>query len=171
MEQTLSIKDNIDHILSGCATILPEGFQIMLYKDPSSWQEAVKAYGSKAVCNTVAEWLSESYRRTFGAAFLFSDACLSFEFQYHLNAYLCTQGLRHLRHITTFAIPKKLLERACRSVEIDTNDIWKWSQRLMFRYFFGIRKELKCTERDPYCRRLFGTVRRIPFLTKPRSKV
>ena len=166
MEQNQLLKNEASKILSECTTVMPYGFQIVLSKNTSAWQNAVKTYGSRSLCDAAAEWLSETYQNEYGKAFLFSEACLSFELHYHLNAYLYTQGLRHLRHITTLAIPKNLLERACRSVEIDTGDVWKWSQRLMFRYFFGIRQELKRTERDPYCKKLFGSVRRIPFLFK-----
>ena len=159
-------KEALDALLLPCTKVLPEGFRIDLSKDPAAWNDAVHRYGGQALCRGCARWFVAAYRETFGEEFLFSVPCMTFELKYHLDAYLWTQGLRTLRHVTTLAIPKRRLERACRSVEIDTGDVYRWGQRLMFRYFFGVLPRYRCTDRDPYAVSIKGRYVRIPFSRK-----
>ena len=151
MKQNSSLtKDTLDSLLSPSVTVMPEGFAINLELDPKSWSDAVRSYSGRAVCDATAAWLSAAYREAYQSAFLFSERCMSHELRYHLYAYLWTQGLKHLRPITTFLFPKARLIRSCRSVEIDVNDVYKWNQRIIFRYFAGITEEYRRTDRDPY---------------------
>jgi hypothetical protein len=161
-EPTLS--ETIRDLLLPSTDVKAEGFRILLSDAPQRWQSAVQTFGSRAVSDACAAELNALYRKAFSKPFLFSDRCLSFELHYHLNAYLWTIGRGKRRHITTFVIPRKRLERACRSIEIDTTDVYYAPQRLMFRYFFGIRAEYLRTVQDPYAIRLWGRFLRIPLL-------
>ena len=150
-------------LLFSCTEILPEGFRIDLSKDPAGWAALCRETGSKPLCAFLSEALSEAYKARFSEAFLFSERCMTFEIKYHLNAYLCVKGLRYMRHVSTLLFPKPVLDRACRSIEIDTTDVYKLSQRLAFRYFFGIRREYRRTDRDPYAKPRGKRFVRIPF--------
>ncbi len=150
-------------LLFSCTEILPEGFRIDLSKDPAGWAALCRETGSKPLCAFLSEALSEAYKARFSEAFLFSERCMTFEIKYHLNAYLCVKGLRHVRHVSTLLFPKTILDRVCRSIEIDTTDVYKLSQRLAFRYFFGIREAYRKTGRDPYAVGIGRRMLRVPF--------
>ena len=150
-------------LLFSCTEILNEGFRVDLSADPVGWAALSRALGAKRLCLAVARLLCDAYRSRFSEAFLFSERCISFEFRYHLNAYLWTQGLKRIRHISTLLLKRSVLERKCRSVEIDTNDVYRKSQRLAFRYFFGVLPAYRRTARDPYAKPFRGRYLRIPF--------
>ena len=150
-------------LLARCTSVLPEGFRIDLSKEPDAWAALSRAIGSKRLCAAAAAWLSAAYRERFSEPFLFSGRCMTFELRYHLNAYLCVLGLRRTRHVSTLLFSKAALEQKCRSVEIDTNDVYRKSQRLAFRYFFGIAGAYRRTARDPYAKPFRGRYVRIPF--------
>lgn len=151
------------NLLFRCTEILPEGFRIDLSVCPAEWDAVSRAIGTKRFCAWACSALSRAYEARYGTPFLFSERCMTFELRYHLNAYLCVKGLRHVRHVSTLPIPKRLLDRACRTVELDVTDAYRLSQRIAFRYFFGIRKELRRTDRDPYAKRFGAKYVRIPF--------
>ena len=146
--------------------LLPEGFQVDLSLNLGLWSYYVSSSGGKALCDAAATWLCSAFYEQFGEPFLFSNSCISREFRYHLYAYLWTQGLKRLRPLSTALFSRERLIRSCRSVEIDRNDAYRWTQRVIFRYFSGVRKEYKRTERDPYSIRVFGKLVRIPFVRK-----
>lgn len=150
-------------LLFSCTRIQKEGLRIDLSKDPAGWAALCRAFGAKPLCAFLSEALSNAYKARFSEAFLFSERCMAFEIKYHLNAYLCVKGFRHVRHVSTLLFPKPVLDRACRSIEIDSADVYKIHQRLAFRYFFGIRKECRKTARDPYAKRIGTRLFRIPF--------
>ena len=150
-------------LLLRCTEVLPEGFRVDLSADPDGWAEMTRALGSKRLCAFVAETLSDAYRTQFRTPFLFSVRCMTFELKYHLNAYLCVKGLRRTRHVTTLLFPKDLIERKCRSIEIDTNDVYRLTQRMAFRYYFGIDRVFRRTARDPYAKKIGNRYVRIPF--------
>ena len=150
-------------------TIVPEGFSVDLTKAPNAWSDLSRSLGGRALCRAAADVLCAAYRDTYGREFLFSEACVAFELKYHLDAYLYTQGLRRLRHVTTLLFSKARLARSCRTVEIDVRDAYLWKQRLMFRYFFGVRKALRRTPRDPYALRFGDRLMRVPFGKKKRG--
>lgn len=166
MKREALTKKALDALLGPCTTVLPEGFRINLALSPAAWNEAVHRYGGVPLCRACASWLAASYRAANGEPFLFSEPCMAFEFRYHLNAYLWTQGLRTLRHVSTLILPKRRIERVCRSIEIDTGDVYRWTQRLMFRYFFGILPQYRRTARDPYALLWRGRYVRVPFAKK-----
>ena len=143
--------------------VLPEGFRIDLTGAPEQWNALSLALGSKQLSRICAETLEKAYERAYHEPFLFSARCMAFEFRYHLNAYLWVKGFRKLRHVTTLILKPARIERTCRSIEIDRNDVYRWTQRLLFRYFFGVRKGYRRTERDPYAIRRKGRFVRMPF--------
>ncbi len=159
-------KSELIALLSSCVTFLPEGFAVDLSLNPSLWSWFVKSAGGRSFCDAVAEWLCAEFRKQYGSSFLFSESCVSHELRYHLYAYLWTQGLKRLRPLSTMLFSRDRLVRSCHSVEIDVNDAYAWKQRIIFRYFFGIRKEYRRTPYDPYAAFVFGKTRRIPFLHK-----
>ena len=154
---------DVNELLLRCTEVLPEGFRVDLSADPDRWAAFVRAFGSKRLCAFVAETLKSMYKKQFSEAFLFSVRCMTFELRYHLNAYLCVKGYRRMRHVTTLLFDRNLIERKCRSIEIDANDVYRLSQRIAFRYFFGIDRIFRRTARDPYAKKLGGVYLRIPF--------
>ena len=150
-------------LLLRCTEVLPEGFRVDLSVEPDGWAALSRALGSKRLCAYVAETLRAMYRKRFSETFLFSVPCMTFELRYHLNAYLCVKGYRRTRHVTTLLFNKDMIERKCFSIEIDRNDVYRLTQRVMFRYFFGIDRMYRRTARDPYAKKLGGLYLRIPF--------
>ena len=143
--------------------VLPEGFRIDLSERADEWAALSRELGSRRLCAFVAETLRSMYRKRFSETFLFSVRCMTFELMYHLNAYLCVKGLRRTRHVTTLLFSKARIERKCFSIEIDTGDVYRLSQRIAFRYFFGIDRVFRRTARDPYAKKLGGMYLRLPF--------
>lgn len=156
-------RNTVTELALTCTEIKPDGFRIDLSKDPEAWAAQSRALGSKRLCAGVSKALSEAYEERYGTPFLFSERCLTFEIRYHLNAFLSIRGLRRVRHVSTLLFPKPVLERACRTIEIDTTDAYRFFQRLAFRYFFGIRADCRKTDRDPYMKRIGGRRVRVPF--------
>ncbi len=150
-------------LLLRCTEVLKEGFRVDLSVDPDGWADLTRALGSRRLCAFVAQTLRAIYRKRFSEAFLFSVRCMTFEFMYHLNAYLCVKGYRRTRHVTTLLFKKAMIERKCFSIEIDTGDVYRLTQRVMFRYFFGIDRVFRRTARDPYAKKLGGMYLRLPF--------
>ncbi len=153
----------VKKLLLRCTEVLREGFRVDLSEQTDEWAALSAHLGSNRLCAFCAEALSLAYRKRFGEPFLFSERCMTFELKYHLNAYLCVKGYRRLRHVSTLLFRKPTIERKCRTVEIDTDDVYRRSQRLAFRYFFGIRKVYRQTARDPYAKKLGSRCFRIPF--------
>lgn len=162
MERGDRTKD-AENALLGCTEVLPEGFRIDLSQAPARWNALSRALGSRRLSRVCAETLERAYEQTYREPFLFSARCMAFEFRYHLNAYLWVKGFRRLRHVSTLLLKPQKIERTCRSIEIDRNDVYRTSQRLLFRYFFGIRKGYRRTDRDPYAVETHGRYRRVPF--------
>lgn len=155
-------------LLLGCTKVLPEGFRIDLSLAPDRWDALSRALGSGTLSRICAETLESAYAESYHEPFLFSERCMAFEFRYHLNAYLWAKGYRRLRHVTTLILDRARIERNCYSIEIDCGDVYRWSQRLLFRYFFGIRKGYRRTARDPYAVRRGSMTLRVP-LYRPKS--
>ena len=162
MHRSDRTKDAANTLLR-CTEILPEGFRIDLSAETEQWNALSRAMGSKALSLACAKTLERAYEKTYREPYLFSARCMAFEFRYHLNAYLAVKGFRKLRHVTTLLLKSARIERTCHSIEIDSGDVGRWSQRLLFRYFFGIREGYRRTARDPYARKCGGRYLRIPF--------
>ena len=156
-------RDEASELLFSCTEVLPEGFRIELSETAERWAALSRAIGARRLCAFLAEALFEAYRKTFGKPFLFSARCMAFEIRYHLNAYLWARGLGRRRHVSTLLIGRARIERACHSIEIDRTDVYRWSQRIAFRYFFGICAEYRKGPDDPYAKQIGGRWVRIPF--------
>lgn len=143
--------------------VLPEGFRIDLKSEVNEWSALSRALGSARLCALCAEALEQAYEQTFSEPFLFSAPCMAYELRYHLNAYLWTQKLRRTRPVSTLILKRNKIAQKCYSVEIDRTDVYRWSQRLLFRYFFGIRKGWLRSPRDPYAVERHGHWLRVPF--------
>ncbi len=154
---------NARKLLLRCTEVLPEGFRVDLSVDPDGWAAMSRAVGSKRLCAFAAEALSSLYRAQFRKPFLFSVRCMTFELKYHLNAYLCVKGYRRVSHVSTLLFPASLIERKCRSIEIDTGDVYRLTQRTAFRYYFGIDRAFRRTADDPYAKKIGNRYFRIPF--------
>ena len=76
------------------------------------------------------------------------------------------RGMQLLGEPDLLLLRRAHIERSCRSIEIDRTDAYRWSQRLLFRYFFGIRKGYRRTARDPYAKRFQNRYVRVPFCTR-----
>ena len=153
----------VKKLLFRSAEVLPEGFRIDLSERTDAWAALTRALGSKRLCAFVAEMLKSAYRKRFSETFLFSARCMTFELRYHLNAYLCVRGYRKSRHVSTLLFPASLIERKCRSVEIDKTDVYRLTQRIAFHYFCGIDRAYRRTARDPYAKKIGTRYVRIPF--------
>ncbi len=150
-------------LLSACLAMQENGFSVDLSERAEQWDALSRSVGTTRLCAFVAEALSARYEAAYQKPFLFSVPCMTFELRYHLNAYLCVKGFRHVRHVSTLLIGKDVIERKCRSIEIDAADVYRIGQRLAFRYFFGIRKPYRRTEHDPYAKQIGNRFVRIPF--------
>lgn len=156
----------VEALLFSCTDILREGFRIDLSASPEQWNALSRALGSRRLSVLCAEALEEAYEKRYCEPYLFTARCMAFEIRYHLNAYLWAKGARNLRHVSTLLLRRAHIERSCRSIEIDRTDAYRWSQRLLFRYFFGIRKGYRRTARDPYAKRFQNRYVRVPFCTR-----
>lgn len=170
MKPSVNPTKTAQRTLLACTEVLPEGFRIDLSAAPEQWNALSRTLGSKALCRVCAETLEKAYEQQFREPFLFSARCMAFEFRYHLNAYLSVKGFRKLRHVTTLILKPNEIERTCHSIEIDRNDVYRLTQRLLFRYFFGIRKGYRRTARDPYAVERRGRFVRIPFFRLKRTR-
>ena len=162
MHRSDRTKDAANTLLR-CTEILPEGFRIDLSAETEQWNALSRAMGSKALSLACAKTLERAYEKTYREPYLFSARCMAFEFRYHLNAYLAVKGFRKLRHVTTLLLKSARIERTCHSIEIDSGDVYRLTQRIAFRYFFGIRREYRRTDRDPYAKQRGDRYIRIPF--------
>lgn len=112
-----------------------------------SWREelyeAVQALGMDRVANTMAEAAAGLYKEQTGKEYLLPQKPLAYEIRYHVEGYFYAVGKKEYfrkRHITTWAFPKKMLERRCRVIDIyydgTTPPFWKggfW-EALLFGY-------------------------------------
>lgn len=160
---TQTEQDTAAALLFSCTEILPEGFRIELSGTAERWAALSRAIGSRRLCAFAADVLAKAYRDTFRKPFLFSERCIAFEIRYHVNAYLWTRGLRRTRHVSTLLLSRARIERTCHSIEIDKTDVYRKSQRILFRYFFGIRPAYRRTQSDPYAKRIGTRWVRVPF--------
>lgn len=153
----------IEALLAPCTRVLPEGFAVDLFLGLAAWDELVRAHGGQRLCRACAVWLCDAYQKAFGEPFLFSERCVAYELWWHLSAYRYAKGLSRVRPFAALPFSRARLDRSCHSVEIDTNDVYRWTQRLIFRYFFGVRAVYRGTDRDPYALPLGKGLCRVPL--------
>ena len=112
---------------------------------------AIKSYGIQKSYNYIANQLCNQYESNYGEAFLFSNECVSYEIEYHIDAYMCaTDHGGYNRNITTYFFSFDSLKLHCRMVDISTDDVYDYKQSTMFGYMNGIRKEYQYTDKDPF---------------------
>ena len=101
----------------------------------------------------MSDYLCQAYYDSYNKEYLFSNECVEFEIQYHVDAYMWTQGYSgYSRNITTYAFSKKELIEHCKTIDISTKDIDTPKQKIMFNYRNGIRDCYKWTDADPFLR-------------------
>ncbi|MBQ1371341.1 MAG: hypothetical protein IIY70_00285 [Oscillospiraceae bacterium] len=140
-------------LLDKYASINDSGFKISLVEAVDEWDAAIKAVGIQAAYACLADQLCKRYAEAYGEEFLFTNRCVAYEIAYHVDAYMAATGHKgYLRHISSFAFSRQALQRHCGVVDIGTEDVADWKQRLMFRYRSGVRPKYRWTERDPFFR-------------------
>ena len=127
-------------VLQSCE-IRADGVSLDLSRDPAAWDREIRAVGRGAAYAHMAEWLCREFRRRNGRELIFTEKCVAYELGWHINAYLWTQGFKgYHRHILTYLFSRDVLDRHCRSVEIDEKDLHNPRQRLVFHYKRGLRR-------------------------------
>lgn len=112
-----------------------------------SWREklyeAVEILGINRVTELMAGVALCLYKEKVGEAYLLPQKTVAYEIQYHVEAYFYATGKKEYfwkRHITTWAFPKKVLERRCEVIDIYYNGkqypIWtsNFWEALLFGY-------------------------------------
>ena len=130
---------------------LPEGFSVDLSAEPEEWDRLLAALGHSRTYAWMADWLCAGYEARYGEPFLFTEACVAWELEYHAEAYFHAVGRAGYRpHFSTLFFDRERLIRHTRVIDISTKDVNDVRQALMFNYRAGIRPCWKGTERDPY---------------------
>ncbi len=117
-----------------------KGFSVDIETAADEWDACIKGLGAKNAYAAMANYLCGKYREKYGKAFLFSDACVANEIAYHVNAFMCMKHFPgYSRHISTYLLARDYLIEHCRTIEISTDDISSWRQKVMFKYRKGTR--------------------------------
>ena len=135
------------------------GFSIDIDSEDDAWNNCIISIGVQESYDYMSDYLRQKYNDTYGKEFLFSNKCVSYEIEYHVDAYMCMKGYNgYHRNITTYLYSKDSLIEHCKSVDISTKDVKNFKQRIMFGYYSGIRDCYKYTADDPYAMKvkLFG---------------
>ena len=145
--------EELYRLLNEYADITEDGFTIDLKSAVAEWDACISGIGQKEAYNLMSNYLCESYKQLCGEEFLFSNECVAYEIEYHVDAYMYTQGYKgYHRNITTLLLSKEYLEEHCKVIDISTNDVNDKLQRFMFNYQKGIREKYKGTAKDPFAK-------------------
>ena len=143
----------LNELLQKYAAIKENGFDIDLESAPEEWNKWIMSMGVRRACALMSDGLCERYKQMFGKEFLFTNRCVAYELEYHIDGYMYAKGFKgYHRNITTLLFSREKLIAHCREINISTNDVKSWKQRTMFRYKSGVRKEYQKTESDPFNR-------------------
>ena len=141
-------------MLDTYATISEFGFSIDIESETASWDASIKKLGIQEAYDYMSDYLCQKYNDAYGEEFLFSNKCVSYEIEYHVDAYMCMMGYKgYWRNVTTLWFSDDELIAHCKSVDISTNDTGDRLQKTVFGYKKGIRDCYKYTDRDPYAKR------------------
>ena len=141
-------------LLDSCTSISRTGFSIDLTVLTEKWNEYIRSLGVKRAYRLMADYLCDKYRAMYGRDYLFSNRCVAYEIEYHVDAYMWAQKFRgYCRNVTTWLFNRRKLILHCKEVDISTEDVYNRKQKWMFRYKKGIRECYKNTPEDPYDRR------------------
>ena len=144
-------RKRLDALLERYAQTDRKGFRINLEAASGEWDSAIKEAGIKAAYRHMAARLCGLYAVRFGEEYLYSDACVAYEIEYHTDAYMCALGRRgYRRNLTSFLFSRASLKRHCRVIDISVDDVYDWRQRAQFRYRRGVRERYRRTEKDPF---------------------
>ena len=144
-------REDLDNLILKYATIRKDGFQIDIATDTDAWDSAIKAYGIQQSYDYISNQLCNQYSSKYGESFLFSNDCVSYEIEYHVDAYMCvTDHDGYNRNITTYVYSNDSLKLHCCSIDISTNDVLDVKQSTIFGYMNGIREEYQYTSKDPF---------------------
>ncbi|MCF0105860.1 MAG: hypothetical protein HUJ53_03790 [Holdemanella sp.] len=145
----MSAENDLIQFMQHHTTYVPDGFIIDI-RNHDELDELLKKIGIKKGYQMMADIACKGYEETFKEPFLFSNACVAYEIEYHTDAYMCMMKHRgYIRNITTFVFTRRLLVRACEDINISTCDVYNL-QSILFQYYKGIRNCYKKTNKDPY---------------------
>ena len=141
----------LEALLDEHATVDEYGFTIDLETAAAEWDSCMKEIGIQQAYDYMSSYLCQEYLDIYGEEFLFSNACVSYEIEYHVDAYMCMKGFSgYSRNVTTLIFNKDYLIDHCKVVNISTRDVTNVKQALMFDYRNGIRSKYVGTDKDPY---------------------
>ena len=145
------INAEMDRLLNEYATIDETGFTIDLESATAEWNSCISEMGVKEAYEYMSDYLCQKYKEKYEKEFLFSNSCVAYEIEYHVDAYMSVKGNSgYSRNITTYFMSAKYLIDHCKVVNISTNDVGNFKQEKMFGYKNGIRECYKNTPDDPY---------------------
>ncbi len=143
-------REKLEMLLKRYSRIVPDGFAVDI-RDHEAWDEVLKQTGIRSGYDFMAEWLCRAYYEKYGEEFLFHEKCVSYEIEYHIDAYMTLKGHKgYIPHVSVHLMPKGYLERNCEEINISVNDVGNVKQETMFHYRKGIREIYRNTEKDPY---------------------
>lgn len=141
----------INALLERSTAMTEDGFSVDIASEHPAWEAAIKALGVHPAYRQMAAHLCEMYEARYGMPFLFSEDCVAYELEYHIDAFMTMQGYKgYTRNVTTLLFDRESLIRHCCAVDINVKDVADLKQRLMFGYREGVRACLRGTERDPF---------------------
>ncbi|MBQ6117572.1 MAG: hypothetical protein IJL08_09685 [Oscillospiraceae bacterium] len=141
-------------LLEKYASISENGFAIDLASAAAEWNAWMTSVGVRKACAIMSDQLCERYRQLYGREFLFSNNCVAYEIEYHVDGFMYAQGFKgYRRNVTTLLFSRKKLIAHCRVIDISTDDVNSWKQKTMFSYRPGVRQIYRNTDKDPFDRR------------------
>ena len=150
-ESAVSPEEELENLLDEYTDISPTGFAIDINTDHKRWDRCIKALGVQAAYDYMSEYLCQKYWDKYGLEFLFTEECVSYEIEYHVDAYMCMMGYSgYKRNFTTWFFTKSELVDRCGTVNISTKDIDSFLQSTMFGYKKGIRRRTDFSVPDPH---------------------
>ncbi len=141
-------------LLNDNTTIDEKGFTINIETAIDEWDSCIKALGTHKAYDAMAGYLCGKYKEIYDKEFLFSESCVAYEIEYHVDAFMWVNKKKgYTRNVTTFLYSQEELYEHCKKINISTNDLFDFKQKNMFGYKNGIRECYIGTEMDPYDRR------------------
>lgn len=152
-EATPDPYSKLEELLDKYAAVEEWGFTIDIESETKEWDACIKEIGVQDAYDYMSTYLCNKYKDTYGEEFLFSNDCVSYEIEYHVDAYMCIKNYPgYSRHVSTYVFSKDELDVRCKQVDISTKDVFNLKQMVMFDYKSGIRSCYWYTEKDPYRR-------------------
>ena len=154
-QEDVKAKNKLETLLDEYAIISESGFSINIEAAASEWNACIQEIGVSEAYDYMAHYLCQEYKNKYGKEYLFREECVSYEIEYHVDAYMCKMGYSgYHRNITTFAMTKEYIISHCSTVDISTASVTDWMQSFMFQYYEGVRFEYRNTSKDPYATKI-----------------